>query len=62
MDIKFVQTQQIEIQLSSLQAKIDDKILKDAYQTGFNVVTQNDARESNKSYHCVPQSHKMKEV
>ena len=54
MDVKFVQTQKIEVQLAGLQAKVDDK-LKDAYRAGFTVVTQKDVTESIKSFACTPQ-------
>lgn len=50
-DIKFVQVSKIEIQLDSLDAKINMG-LADAYQAGFSVVTQRDVNDSNKSYHC----------
>jgi hypothetical protein len=39
-----------------------DKVLHDAYQVGFEVVTYHSVSESNKSYHCLPKAHKGKAV
>lgn len=46
-----MQVNKIEIQLDSLDARINMG-LADAYQAGFSVVTQRDVNDSNKSYHC----------
>ena len=56
-----MQTQQIEIQLERLQAKVNTN-LKEAYQAGFSVVTTKSVRESNRSNHSLPKLSKLEEA
>ena len=53
VDLKFVQTQKIEIQLAKLKAELSE-VLKDSYQAGFRIISQYEIVDSKKTHHSFP--------